>query len=568
MISEKGAQSIAACRPSEKQVVCVSGATPDTRLVLRAFIRKLPALLLSATFLSLVPASQAATLPAGTQLEVRLISGSGSRVSHPGDRIEARIIAPVLEKDRLLLPVGSLISGEIESVDRLGLGLKHYTASLQYRFDSVRLPDGRVFPVKTQVRQVETARERVSESGVIGGIYPTASLSSGASFFVSALISEPAIAVPMLAVKFLIARSPDGEIYFPAGTELILETTSDVATPNLRAAPDAVAAMSRKDRSGARRLLESLPQQQADLGGRRPSDLVNVLLLGSRDQINRAFQAAGWNGAHRHSAVAVYRMYHSIVQRAGYGMAPMANLTLNGTIPDVSYQKSLDTFSKRHHIRLWKQEDKGAWLGAATEDTGYTVRRMHFTHATDPDIDDERAKVVNDLWLTGCIDSASLIDRAALTVAGLNRAAIRTDGRVAALRLNDCQIPAASPGTSVRPRKQPRSRLVQVVRAVGIDLVRSNPISLSYNAIKSISTDSTPKGEGIVASPDFRTKPAVANTPENVQDYTRQRVSVIDARDAMLAHAERELEAGRIAAQHAPGQGQYASTASYAAGRR
>ena len=532
-------------------------------------LKRLLSLASAAVVLAIASALPAAVLPAGAHLEVRLDAATGSRISHPGDRVESRIIAPVVDDGRLLLPVGSTISGKVESVDRLGLGLKHYTASLQYRFESVRMPDGREFPITTVLREVETARERVSESGVIGGIYPTASLSSGASFFVSALIAEPAVAVPLLAVKFLIARSPDGEIYFPAGTELILETTNDVTLPNLRDATNSVAALPRKDVAGARQLIESLPDQQANQGEHRPSDLVNVLLLGSRDQIERAFQAAGWNGAHRHSAVAVYRMYHSIVQRAGYGMAPMANLKLNGTIPEVSYQKSLDTFSKRHHIRLWEQDGGDAWLGAATEDIAYTVKRMHLTHATDPEIDNERAKVVNDLWLTGCVASASLIDRKALKVMVVNGAAIQTDGRVAALRLNDCLVPAALPGINANRRKQARSRFIQVARAVGIDIARSNPASLSYNAIKSISNDSVPQGQGFVALQNTTgsEKPATSAT-ESVQHYSRQRSSVIDARDAILAHSGHKIPSIAGKPEHDAGPGHYASTVSFIPGRQ
>jgi hypothetical protein len=36
-------------------------------------------------------------------------------------------------------------------------------------------------------------------------------------------------------------------------------------------------------------------------------------------------------------------------------MAPMGRLTLNGATADAEYQKSLDTFSRRHHLRLWEQ---------------------------------------------------------------------------------------------------------------------------------------------------------------------------------------------------------------------
>ena len=39
------------------------------------------------------------------------------------------------------------------------------------------------------------------------------------------------------------------------------------------------------------------------------------------------------------------------------------------------------------------------------------MTRTHLTHATDRTIDNERAKVVNDLAFTGCVDSGSLVSR-------------------------------------------------------------------------------------------------------------------------------------------------------------
>ena len=104
----------------------------------------------------------------------------------------------------------------------------------------------------------------------------------------------------------------------------------------------------------------------------------------------------------------IYHMYHSLVQRIGYSKAPMQALTLNGKSEDATYQKSLDTFSKRHHLHLWKQQQSDFWLSAATEDVGYKLRGLRLTHATDPRIDTEREKVINDLTFTGCLDAASL----------------------------------------------------------------------------------------------------------------------------------------------------------------
>jgi len=41
----------------------------------------------------------------------------------------------------------------------------------------------------------------------------------------------------------------------------------------------------------------------------------------------------------------------------------MTNLKFNGNPPDVAFQKGLDTFAKRHHIRLWRNGQSDVWLG-------------------------------------------------------------------------------------------------------------------------------------------------------------------------------------------------------------
>ena len=61
--------------------------------------------------------------------------------------------------------------------------------------------------------------------------------------------------------------------------------------------------------------------------------------------------------------------------------------------------------------RGWKQGQEDAWLGAATEDVSYKFQRMHLTHATDPLIDNERTKVLNDVAFTGCLDAATVMAR-------------------------------------------------------------------------------------------------------------------------------------------------------------
>lgn len=467
-------------------------------------LRDFATLLVSIATLVLVASSSAAgTLAPGTRLEARLSTPSGSRISHPGDHIEARVIAPVFADGRLLIPQGAIVSGVVVGVDRLGLGLKHLRAGIEYQFDTVKLPNGTAIPVQARVAQVETAKERVNAQGVIGGIYPTANVSSSAAFYVLPLLClDPEFGVPLLGVKFLIARSPDPEIYFPAGTELILQLTAEADIPYPGGPPEDIAPLSAAAMADVNRVLAKLPQQRTDRGRNHPSDLINILLLGNRESINRAFQAAGWTGAQRSSLRTIYRMYHCMVQRMGYSMAPMGKLTLNGVTADAEYQKSLNTFSKRHHVRLWKQGEEGVWLAAATEDVAYKFRRMHLTHATDPMIDNERAKVLNDLAYTGCLEAATMMTRDSSDDTNRRELSIRTDGTVAVLRVNDCQNPRmmANESTSAGPRG-PR-RYVQALLALRNDLIRTNPVSLAYSTVRALQDHQRRQGDGSMSAFD------------------------------------------------------------------
>ena len=426
-------------------------------------------------------------LPVGTLVEARFSAPTGSRISRSGDQIAATVIAPVFSDGQLMIPQGAIVSGVVGTVERLGLGLKHLTATIEYRFDRLQFPDGDAIPIRARVAQVETARERVNARGTISGIYPTANASSGVAFYALPLLwIEPEVAVPVFAIKCVIARSPDPEIYFPAGTEVILQLSANADIPKSRTPPHLMASLSAAEMADAQRILAQLPQQRTNRGGNHPSDLINILFLGGREPINRAFHAAGWDIAQRRSLRSIFRMYHCMVQRTGYSAAPMGKLTLNGVKADLDYQKGLNTFSKRHHVRLWKQRQENAWLSAATEDIGYRIRRMHLTHATDPLIDNERAKVLNDLAFTGCLDAATLITRNSSDTANQQDRSLETDRKLAILRMNDCRQPKIIVNESMRFGSRGQARAVQALLALRNDLIRTNPVSLAYNTARAL----------------------------------------------------------------------------------
>ncbi len=435
-------------------------------------------------------------LPAGTTLEARLSDATGSRISHPGDRIEATIIAPASVGGRMLIPAGSLLLGVIENVTPIGLGLKHTTASIGYNFDALRVGNGETIPIKSEVVKVETAKERVDVTGTVHGIHPIASLSSTLDFVtVPLLCVAPPVGAPVWAIKSLVAPPADPEIYFPAGAEMILRLTAPANVPLVNIQPLRIKPFSLGEIAGIQDLLNHSPRLARQ--GSHPSNAVNILFLGSRQQLDRAFQAAGWSLAERKSPMSLYRMYYALTVRVGYRRAPMDVLTLNGRPSDFEYQKSLDTVEKRHHVRFWREPQRtDVWFGTAAEDIAFRFEVTHWTHSSDPKIDNERAKVVDDLAFTGCLNGAELLARNSPDLLENTKAArsIVTDGQIAILRLTNCGSPKTMVGIDNASSSHTGRRLSRALVSLRKGAFGSSKILFNtYNTLKYVSGAATSK---------------------------------------------------------------------------
>jgi hypothetical protein len=131
------------------------------------------------------------------------------------------------------------------------------------------------------------------------------------------------------------------------------------------------------------------------------------------------------------------------------------------------------------------------------------------THATDGGIDNERAKVVNDLAFTGCIDHGALIPRDSLKPDDRLGSSIQTDGDIAVIDLNACETPRGMPAD---PQKPVPVRAIRVAMAIGIDIARSNPVSVGYALTKSLlEAGSVRNNERLQAARIYIRPSAVAN---------------------------------------------------------
>src|ERR1700758_5289888 len=165
-----------------------------------------------------------------------------------------------------------------------------------------------------------------------------------------------------------------------------------------------------------------------------PGDPVNVVLVGTLQQLRGAFAALGWSEADRLSLASSWGMIRAFVLNTPYPTAPFSTLYLFGRCQDIGLQKAIDNSPrKRHHIRFWAlsqmraqatwgtadfwlstgrppDDERVLWIGAGTKDTGSSLTRLTFqvTHAPDADTNAERDFIVGELTACRVITDAQL----------------------------------------------------------------------------------------------------------------------------------------------------------------
>jgi len=360
------------------------------------------------------------------------------------------LIAPVKAEGETILPAGSILEGEVKSVRRVGLGVVHETASLRLNFHSVELPSGEEFPIDTRLAAVDNGRESVTPRGSIQKLRSTASLGNRAALYLRKLILMDVHAqLVVWAIKATIVQVPEPEIYLPTGTELTLTLTSPLRTFAQDSGQDEPRELSPEERERVAPVVAGLPMRTSAQFSERPSDLVNVVFIGSRRQVAAAFTAAGWSEPRPASARSDFASAWAVVRNTPAPNAPMSVLLLNDAPADMNWQKGFDDVSKRHHIRLWEQPEtldgEQVWAAAATRDVDFAYFRhgRPMTHQVARQVDSEREKVAADLAFTSCADAVDWVDRpgAPHLVEGATGDLMETDGRVLVVRLNDCESP-------------------------------------------------------------------------------------------------------------------------------
>lgn len=386
----------------------------------------------------------AAEIPSGADLHIRLLTKISTDSAEPNQSVSAVVIAPVLLNGQPAIPTGAQISGYVESVERISEADNTKPATLRLTFDKLQI-GGATVRLSAVVFEVENARETIDAEGKIVGINPHDTITARIDQGLNKLKTNEklaALAGILEAVKGVVVKDTDPNIGYDAGTEMTLRLTAPIALPAaLRITPPALESF--RNLSALRALVNSQPFQTYAQNPRRPSDIANVMFIGSREQVEASFTEAGWSAASQLNGLSKFETALAVIEQRGYKEAPVSMLTLANRPPDLVFQKGNNTFAQRHHLRMWHSADsfqgREVWICSSTHDTGidYSQRDMTFIHKIDSNIDLERTKVMNDILFTGKVRSVALIQRPDVPRRAQNATGddIETDGSIAVLLL-------------------------------------------------------------------------------------------------------------------------------------
>lgn len=147
------------------------------------------------------------------------------------------------------------------------------------------------------------------------------------------------------------------------------------------------------DSEGLKTLLETLPCCFSNRGGDKKGQPANVVLVGAGLSVLRALLRAGWSETS-------YEKDDNYLNNSNY---------LFGRPPDAVFKKSRGTTTERNELSLWaapvRVDGEPVWLGQIKHAIGrrFEIGELFFGTALDPNIDDGRNYLMQNLWYSNSL---------------------------------------------------------------------------------------------------------------------------------------------------------------------
>jgi hypothetical protein len=163
------------------------------------------------------------------------------------------------------------------------------------------------------------------------------------------------------------------------------------------------------DEAELRKRLVSLPRSTSNRRGSVEGDPLNLVVIGEFGTILHGF-GAQWDETETITIASCGRTLKAFLRGSRYRYSPVSALYVAGRSQDFALQKARQTINQRLHLRLWmtplRFEGKPVWIGQVSRDIGvrFTLKTWNLTtHKVDPDVDDARDYVLDELMNSGWV---------------------------------------------------------------------------------------------------------------------------------------------------------------------
>jgi hypothetical protein len=166
-----------------------------------------------------------------------------------------------------------------------------------------------------------------------------------------------------------------------------------------------------------RAALEKLPCCTKDKTGQKDGDPLNLVVIGEFEDVAAAFARRGWLPVEETYASAVWKTIQSFLFGSRYRYSPVSPLYFSGRQQDMARQKPRRSIHERNHLRLWftplRFQGKPVLIGQISRDIGVHLTTRLWppvTHKIDPDIDEARQSVIEDLIAAHTISKVGFVE--------------------------------------------------------------------------------------------------------------------------------------------------------------
>jgi hypothetical protein len=156
------------------------------------------------------------------------------------------------------------------------------------------------------------------------------------------------------------------------------------------------------DEPGFRAWLERQPRATSNAQGTLEGDPLNLVMVGKLADILECLSA--WDETELLTFATAWKTAKAFLLESQYRYSPVSPLYLRGRQQDLALQRARSSLNQRLHLRLWTTTVRfgGApvWIGQVSRDIGVRLTPKTWnltTHLIDPDVDEARNYVLNDL---------------------------------------------------------------------------------------------------------------------------------------------------------------------------